>query len=60
MYLSSPTFDSFHPRSFNEADAMYQEGFRAAEAAVPAIKAKLALRKAQSSGLWRRVRRFFR
>ena len=58
--LIEPDVASFHPRSFSEAEAIYQEGFRAAEAAIPVIKTKLALRKAQRSGFWRRVREVFR
>ncbi len=57
--LIEPDIASFHPRSFNEAEAIYQAGVHAAELAMPMIKAKLALRRAERSDLWQRVRRFF-
>jgi NTE family protein len=57
--LIEPDVVSFQPRSFTDAEAIYQEGFRAAEAAVPIIKTKLALRRAERSTFWKRMRRFF-
>lgn len=58
--LIAPDISSFHPRSFADAEAIYQEGFRAAEAAIPMIKTKLALRNAGRSNFWKRARRFLR
>jgi NTE family protein len=57
--LIEPDVVSFRPRSFDEAEAIYQEGFRAAEAAVPMIKTKLALHAARASNFWRRIKKFF-
>lgn len=57
--LIKPDLVSFKPRSFSEAEAMYQEGFRAGEAAVPLITAKLAMMRAGRWPIWRRVRDFF-
>lgn len=57
--LIEPDLVSFHPRSFSEAEAMYQAGFQAAEAAIPEIKTKLALQRAKRSNFFGRVRSLF-
>ncbi|HEV3245232.1 MAG TPA: patatin-like phospholipase family protein [Candidatus Paceibacterota bacterium] len=56
--LIEPNVASFRPRTFDEAGELYDEGFRAGEAAVPAIKMKLALLKAARSNFWQRVKEF--
>lgn len=56
--LIEPNLHSFHPRSFAEAEAMYQAGFRAAETAIPAIKTKLAPKDTERPDFFKRVRDF--
>jgi len=58
--LIEPDLIKYNPRSFDEAEALYQEGFAATEASISGIKTKLALYKAASSSFWQRARKFFR
>jgi len=61
--LIEPDLLRFDPRSFAQAQEIYDEGYRAARSAVPGIKAKLALRAIGRSNVWKRARlrivRFF-
>jgi NTE family protein len=57
--LIEPNLSSYHPRSFKEADKLYDEGYKAAKAAIPAIHAKLAMRRMSESGVFQKIRAYF-
>lgn len=57
--IIKPDVAGFPARSFDAADEIYREGFRATEEAIPLIKTKLALARAERSTLWHRVSGFF-
>ncbi|MDR3571630.1 MAG: patatin-like phospholipase family protein [Candidatus Pacebacteria bacterium] len=54
--LIEPDMSAYDHRAFDEAEAMYREGFAAAEAAIPAITTALALKRAEGTGFWNRFR----
>jgi NTE family protein len=58
--LIEPVLDQYHPRSFKEADKLYEEGYRAAQSAIPLLKAKLSIRKLKETKLLGRIRHYLR
>ena len=57
--LIKPKVAGFQPRDLTDAEKIYDEGFRAAEAAIPAIKMILAIYKTRRSNFWQRLNDFF-
>jgi NTE family protein len=58
--LIEPNLGKYHPRSFKEAQEIYDEGYRSAQRAIPLIQAKLAAERLRQMGFVQKLRGYLR